>query len=74
MKNSKELKIIRPTILNLKRNGLRVFGPYSADTVFIKDYKFFDKPHHRFFSRQAHQFQQTFPYSKSTLFQLVSGI
>ena len=41
-KSSKELKIIKPTILSLKRDGLKVFGPYSADTVFIKDYKFFD--------------------------------
>ncbi len=41
-KNSKEVKIIKPSILSLKRNGIRVFGPYSADTIFIKDYKFFD--------------------------------
>lgn len=41
-KNSKELKIIKPAILSLKRDGLRVFGPFAADTIFIKDYKFFD--------------------------------
>ena len=41
-KNSKELKIIKPAILSLKRDGLRVFGPFAADTLFIKEYKFFD--------------------------------
>ena len=30
-------KIIRPTIKHLKKNKFNVFGPYSADTIFLKN-------------------------------------
>ena len=37
--NSEERKVIIPTILKLKRKGVKVSGPLVADTVFIKEYK-----------------------------------
>ena len=40
--DSEEKRIILPTILKLKRQGLNVKGPLVADTVFIKEYKMFD--------------------------------
>ena len=41
-KNSKEVKVITPSILNLKKKGYNIKGPYSADTMFVNDYKNFD--------------------------------
>ncbi len=41
-KNSKEIKIIRPIINKLKKEGKKIEGPFSADTIFIKDYKNYD--------------------------------
>ncbi len=40
--SSEEKKIIIPSILNLKKNGILIKGPLSSDTIFIKDYKNFD--------------------------------
>ena len=37
--NSEERKVIIPTILKLKRKGVKVSGHLVADTVFIKEYK-----------------------------------
>ena len=41
-KNSEEKRIIIPSILKLKKNGINVEGPYVADTLFIKDYLKYD--------------------------------
>lgn len=40
--NSEEKKIIKPSILSLKRKGINISGPLIADTIFIKDYKNYD--------------------------------
>ena len=39
---SEEIKIILPTILKLRKNGVKIFGPIVADTIFIKNYKKYD--------------------------------
>ncbi len=41
-KNSEELKIINPSILKIKKMGLNVDGPLSADTLFIDNFKKYD--------------------------------
>ena len=41
-KNSEEIKNIIPAIHYLKRLKINLSGPYSADTIFINDYKKFD--------------------------------
>ena len=41
-KNSEEVKIIIPTILKLKRKGLKIEGPLIADTLFINNFKKYD--------------------------------
>ena len=41
-KNSEEISIILPAVKKLKKNGLNVFGPLVADTVFINDYIKYD--------------------------------
>ena len=42
IKNSEEIKIINPAIKSLKKRGFKVNGPFSADTIFINNYKKFD--------------------------------
>ncbi len=39
---SEEIKIILPTILKLRKNGVKIVGPIVADTIFIKNYKKYD--------------------------------
>ena len=41
-KNSEEIKTIIPSILKLKKLGIKIRGPLVSDTVFIKDYKNYD--------------------------------
>ena len=41
-KNSEENKIIIPTILNLKKKGVKLNGPLVSDTIFINDHKNYD--------------------------------
>ncbi len=41
-KNSEEIKKIIPAINQLKKLKINLDGPYSADTIFINDYKEFD--------------------------------
>lgn len=41
-KNSEEKKIIIPALKSLKKIGADVHGPFSADTIFINEYKNFD--------------------------------
>tara|TARA_B100001063_G_scaffold216492_1_gene218227 strand:- start:7887 stop:8852 length:966 start_codon:yes stop_codon:yes gene_type:complete len=41
-KNSEEKKIIIPTISKLKKLNFDVWGPFVADTLFIKDYAKYD--------------------------------
>jgi 4-hydroxythreonine-4-phosphate dehydrogenase len=41
-KDSEEFKIIRPSINYLKKKGIKISGPFSADTIFIKEYKDYD--------------------------------
>ena len=41
-KNSEEIRIILPAVKKLKKNGLNVYGPLVADTVFINDYIKYD--------------------------------
>jgi 4-hydroxy-L-threonine phosphate dehydrogenase PdxA len=41
-KNSEEIKKIIPAINQLKKLNINLDGPYSADTIFINDYKKFD--------------------------------
>jgi len=35
-KFNEEIKIIKPSIKDLKKNGINVLGPYPADTIFLK--------------------------------------
>ncbi len=39
---SEEKKIIIPTLLKLKKSKIFIDGPFSADTIFINDYKKYD--------------------------------
>ncbi len=39
---SEEEKIIKPVIKKLKKSKFNIFGPYPADTIFIKEYKKYD--------------------------------
>jgi 4-hydroxy-L-threonine phosphate dehydrogenase PdxA len=41
-KNSEEKKIIIPAILKLKKIGIRLSGPLSADSMFVNEYKNYD--------------------------------
>ena len=41
-KESEERKIIIPAIKRLRKLGLKVNGPLVSDTVFIKEYKYYD--------------------------------
>jgi 4-hydroxy-L-threonine phosphate dehydrogenase PdxA len=41
-KKSEEIKTIKPSIMKLKKLGLKVKGPIVSDTVFINDYKNYD--------------------------------
>lgn len=41
-KNSEEFRIIKPSINYLKKKGIKISGPFSADTIFIKEYKNYD--------------------------------
>lgn len=41
-KNSEEVKVILPAIKRLKKEGIKILGPFVADTIFIKDYKNYD--------------------------------
>ena len=41
-KNSEEMRIIMPSIVKLKRIGINLTGPFSADSLFINDYKKYD--------------------------------
>jgi len=41
-KNSEEVKFIIPAINRLKKKNIKISGPFSADTIFINDYKKFD--------------------------------
>jgi 4-hydroxythreonine-4-phosphate dehydrogenase len=41
-KNSEEVKTIIPSILILRRKGLKIEGPLVADTLFINNYKNYD--------------------------------
>ena len=42
IKQSEEIKIINPAISKLKKKGFKIKGPFSADTLFINNYKKFD--------------------------------
>ena len=35
-KYNEDLKVTKPTIKSLYKNGYKVFGPYAADTIFLK--------------------------------------
>ena len=41
-KNSEEIKILKPSISKLKKNGLKIDGPLISDTLFIKNFKKYD--------------------------------
>ena len=41
-KTSEEVRIITPAIKKLKKNGIRIDGPFAADTIFLNKYKDFD--------------------------------
>mgnify|MGYP001265601454 CR=1 FL=1 len=41
-KDSEEVKIIVPSLKKLKKKGLKIYGPFSPDTIFLKDYKQYD--------------------------------
>ena len=41
-KNSEEKKIILPAITKFKKKGIKINGPFVADTLFINDYKNYD--------------------------------
>ena len=41
-KNSEEKKLIVPSILKLKKKGIKIKGPLVSDTLFINDFKSYD--------------------------------
>jgi len=41
-KDSEEIKILIPTLKILKKKGIKIDGPISADTIFINGYKKYD--------------------------------
>ena len=41
-KSSEEKKIIVPSIIKLRKKGIKVKGPLISDTLFINDFKNFD--------------------------------
>lgn len=41
-KNSEERRFIIPSIKYLKKQKIKVFGPFAADTIFLNDYKKYD--------------------------------
>ena len=41
-KNSEESKFIIPSIKYLKKQNIKISGPFAADTIFINDYKKYD--------------------------------
>ena len=40
--NSEEVKEIIPAISYLKKNGFKIQGPLVSDTIFVKDFKYYD--------------------------------
>jgi len=40
--DSEEKKIIIPSIMKLKKEGIKIYGPFASDTVFINEYKNYD--------------------------------
>ena len=36
LKNNEDIKIVRPAVNALKEKGLKIYGPYPADTIFLK--------------------------------------
>ena len=41
-RGSEEKKVIIPAISNLKKDGVKIIGPVSADTIFMNQYKKYD--------------------------------
>ena len=41
-RNSEEINKIIPAIKKLKNKGIKISGPFAADTIFIKNYRNFD--------------------------------
>ncbi len=41
-KHSEEKKIIIPSLFKIRKSGISIDGPYSADTLFINEYKKYD--------------------------------
>ena len=41
-KNSEEKKLIVPSVLKLKKKGIKIKGPLVSDTLFINDFKSYD--------------------------------
>jgi len=41
-KSSEEKKIIVPSIIKLRKKGIKVKGPLISDTLFINDFKNFE--------------------------------
>ena len=37
LKNSTESKVIKPLVLKLKMRGINIYGPFPADTIFMKE-------------------------------------
>ena len=41
-RNSEEMRVLKPVLKILQREGIKINGPTSADTVFINEYKKYD--------------------------------
>jgi 4-hydroxythreonine-4-phosphate dehydrogenase len=61
-KDSEEMKIIIPAIKKLKKKGLKIQGPFSSDTIFLKNYKNYDVIVGMYHDQILGQFKTLFKY------------
>ena len=61
-KNSEEIRIIIPAIEKLKKRGLKIEGPFSSDTIFLKNYKKYNVIVGMYHDQILGQFKTLFKY------------
>ena len=61
-KNSEEVKVIIPSIKKLMKKGLKIQGPFSSDTFFLKNYKKYNVVVGMYHDQILGQFKTLFKY------------
>ena len=61
-KNSEEVKVIIPSIKKLMKKGLKIQGPFSSDTFFLKNYKKYNVVIGMYHDQILGQFKTLFKY------------